>query len=581
MFLHIKESMRYFSGLFSYILYIFLSTAISVSGQPSGQDRLNDVGIVSAVEKYNDRDFKGASDLLTEILAADPSDDAAWYYLALSSLGLKDMELAETSFRKAVELDPDNFWYSYRLAALYSVTSRPELTVDIYERLLEKFPDRSELYYDLVEIYASQGNTSKALQMLDQIETVFGVSESLAIYRFNLLRMAGSNEDAYGSLEKYNSEYSSPYVLSTLADWQMSMYNDSTALAYYDEALDIAPDFSPALLGKAETLRMTRRYDEYFGVLSEYVSESDAHPAAKSEYLTAVVQRTDPKFLKSFMPQFDTIVDRTVSMHPSDSSVLRLAGVYYFSTDRNEQAKRYFKENVRAWPASMTVNAELVEFLMYAEDWKELSEEGRNAFARFPSETAFLEMASVGDYNMHEYQRVLDVCDKVLEVAPSDSSRTLRAWSTMGDIYFRLGEKNKAFKAYDAALKINPDYVYVLNNYAYYLSVEGKKLKKAHDMSRKTIEAEPDNATYLDTYGWILFLQGKPQEAKPHFKRAMLYGGKDSAVIMDHYAEVLFALKEYELAFVYWNLALQKNDSDMKGLADKIALRRKECGQNK
>ena len=213
---------------------------------------------------------------------------------------------------------------------------------------------------------------------------------------------------------------------------------------------------------------------------------------------------------------------------------------------------------------------------MYAQEWEDLSREGRKAFERFPKETAFLEMASMGDYNLEEYDKVLDLCQKVLEVAPRDSSKTLRAWSTMGDIYHQLGDDKKAYKAYDKALKINPDYVYVLNNYAYYLSVEGKKLKKAYNMSKKTIEAEPDNATYLDTFGWILYLQGKALEAKPFFKHAMLYGGKDSVVIMDHYAAVLFALKEYDLALVYWNLALQKNKGEIEGLEEKVKQRRQE-----
>jgi hypothetical protein len=64
------------------------------------------------------------------------------------------------------------------------------------------------------------------------------MSESLAVYRFNFLRLLDRQEDAYKSLEDFNREYSSPYVLSTLADYQMAMYNDSTALAYYDEALE-------------------------------------------------------------------------------------------------------------------------------------------------------------------------------------------------------------------------------------------------------------------------------------------------------------------------------------------------------
>ena len=104
--------------------------------------------------------------------------------------------------------------------------------------------------------------------------------------------------------------------------------------------------------------------------------------------------------------------------------------------------------------------------------------------------------------------------------------------------------------------------------------MEGMKLKKAYAMSKKTIEAEPNNPTYLDTFGWILYLQGKALEAKPFFKHAMLYGGKESVVVMDHYAEVLYALKEYDLAFVYWNLALKKNDGDVPDLEEKVQMRK-------
>ena len=207
---------------------------------------------------------------------------------------------------------------------------------------------------------------------------------------------------------------------------------------------------------------------------------------------------------------------------------------------------------------------------MYTDRWEELSEQGRRSFERFPDETAFLEMAGVGDYNLGEYEKVLDACRKIIEKAPADSAKCLRSYSTMGDVYHQMGQSRNAYKSYDKALKINPHYNYVLNNYAYYLSEEGRSLKKACAMSRRTIESEPDNATYLDTYAWILYLMGKAEEAKPLFKRAMLYGGKDSAVVLDHYAEVLYELKEYDMAFIYWNMAVQKNKDDIPGLEDKI-----------
>ena len=555
----------------AFLCFGFISRADAQSVRPEARGSNM---ILSAVERYNERDIEGALNLLKEAVAENPEDDAAWYYIAQCAIAKNDAEMAEQALRMASELDPDNFWYRYRLARLYSLTSRPELTVDMYEKLLEDFPKKSELYFDLVEMYATQKEYDKALDTLTEIETVFGMTESIAMYRFNLLRMLNKHEEAFASLEEYNKEYSSPYVLSTLADYQMSMYNDSTALAYYDEALDLAPDYAPALLGKAETLRLVRKYDDYFDVLKRYVADPETPAVAKSDYLMAVVQRTEPKFISSFKPQIDSVMNDALEQHPTDSMMLQTAAVYYYSTDRKDVAKKYFKANIQAWPESFSAIANYVEFLMYAEEWEELSNEGRAAFDKFPQETAFLEMASVGDYNLEAYDKVLGICTKVLEVAPRDSSKALRAWSTMGDIYHQLGDNKKAYKAYDKALKINPDYIYVLNNYAYYLSVEGKSLKKAYNMSKRTIEAEPDNATYLDTFGWILYLQGKPLEAKPFFKHAMLYGGKDSVVIMDHYAEVLYALKEYDLAMVYWNMALKKNNGDVPDLEEKVKLRK-------
>jgi len=560
-------------------ILIFLALLMSVcktaDAQPVRPQSSSENMVLSAVERYNDRDLEASEALLAAVLANDGTNDAAWYYLSMIAVEKKEMAEAEEFLRKACELDPDNYWYRYRLARLYAVTQRQELTISMYEELLEDFPKKSDLYFDMVELYAAQGEYEKALDTLKEIETVFGMTEGIAMYRFNLLRTLERHEEAYESLEEYNRQYSSPYVLSTLADYQMSMYNDSTALAYYDEALDIAPDYSPALLGKAETLRMTRKYDRYFDVLEKYVRISDSPSSAKSDYLMAIVQRTDPKFVRSFMPQLDSVISVALEVHPADSSILQTAGIYYYSTDRKDKARDHFRLNAETYPESLSASANLVEFLMFAEEWEALSEEGRKAYDRFPEETGFLEMASVGDYNLKEYDKVLDICEKVLEVAPDDSSRTLRAWSTMGDIYHQLGEDKKAYKAYDKALKINPDYVYVLNNYAYYLSVQGKKLKKAYNMSRRTIEAEPDNATYLDTFGWILYLQGKALEAKPFFKHAMLYGGKESPVVLDHYAEVLYALKEYDMAFVYWNLAKQKNKGDIPDLDARIEERKK------
>lgn len=573
---HTIQAMRNIFRSLALIHIIFISLSLPAAAQDS---RSYENLVITGVDLYSKGDYAAAKAVLKNVVENDPSNDAALYYMAMIAVYENDTELAETYFQAAAALDSGNFWYRYRLAKLYSLTGRQELAVDMYEKMLKDFPKEKDVYFELVEMYASQQEYQKALDTIDEIEQVIGVTESLAMYRFNILRIMDRHEDAYESLKKYNSRYSSPYVLSTLADYEMSMYNDSTALAYYDEALSLASDYAPALLGKAETYRVTRKYDEYFDILYDYIESQGAPIEAKAEYLMAVLQRTDPKFIRSFRQQLDVAMFKAVEVHPKDSIALQTAAIYFYSTERHDQAKVFFKENADTYPDSFGAAADYVEFLMYSDQWEELSREGRQAYKRFPKETTFLEMASVGDYNLGDYGKVLEICEKVLEVAPRDSSKTLRAWSTMGDVYYKLGESNKAYKAYGKALKINPDYVYVLNNYAYYLSMEGRKLKRACEMSYKTVIAEPDNATYLDTYAWILHLQGKDDEAKLFFKKAMLYGGKESAVILDHYAEVLYALKEYDVAFIYWNMALQKDEGDVPGLKEKVLARKKEAGR--
>lgn len=153
---------------------------------------------------------------------------------------------------------------------------------------------------------------------------------------------------------------------------------------------------------------------------------------------------------------------------------------------------------------------------------------------------------------------VISECHTLMELQKGDKDEQLTYLSIIGDTWHTMGDSKKAFKYYEEALKIDPEYCPVLNNYAYFLSEQKRKLRKAAKMSRITVEKEPDNATYLDTYGWILFLRGKAKEAKPYFKHAMIYGGKESAVVLGHYAAVLEKLGEKDLAAYYKNLSENK-----------------------
>ena len=84
------------------------------------------------------------------------------------------------------------------------------------------------------------------------------------------------------------------------------------------------------------------------------------------------------------------------------------------------------------------------------------------------------------------------------------------------------------------AVLCNDKNVVVLNNYAYFLSLEKKDLKKAERMSALAVKLEPNNSTYLDTYAWIFFVQGNYTLAKIYIETAVRLAVILARVTSDH-----------------------------------------------
>jgi len=524
-----------------------------------GTLKAQDAELVDVVQLYQDGQYQSARAKASAIAKQYPDYDAAYYYMGLCDLFLNNAELAQAELKTASTLDPKNYWYRDRLAVAYSATGDDDLTIDTYETILKDFPKQTDAYYALVNLYLKHNQLDKALEAMDNIETVAGKSEQITMTKYEIYLHQNKPEEAKKVLEDFNRDYSSAEVVSVLGDHVLAEYADSLALGYYQEALALDKSYAPALLGKAEVYRIRRDYPSYFETMREFVSNTDIDPRSKSQYLSALVQQADARFAQNFKKDLDDLYSTSLSLHNADSTLLQSAAVYYYRTDRKDAAMDVLERCADLYPSSLSSTATYLQVTALSEEWERLSEASDKAMERFPKEVGILQYKSSACYYLEDYKGVIDVSQKMIDMHPNDTSVTIPALSNIGDMYHQLGDAKSAYKIYDKVLKMRPDYVQVLNNYAYYLSVENKNLKKAYQMSKITVEKEPDNSTYLDTFGWILYLQGKALEAKPFFKHAMLYGGKESAVILDHYAEVLYALKEYDLAKVYWNQAKAKN----------------------
>ena len=513
-----------------------------------------EANLVEAVQLYSDGKVKQAGELLKTLSVAAPDNDAVWYYLALTETLSNQLDDAQQHLEKAIQLDSNNYWYRRMLARMYLMHGKPAEGTVLYEKLVKDFPDKTESVYELLDVYLNQKQYEKALSALDEIGEQRGTSEEVVRTKYEVLSAMGRQEEGVDVLEKFNKEYSSPNILAVTGDYYLSEYSDSLARARYEEALSLDSGFLPAMLGLSEVYRHQRRYDDYFSTLEPFISSQEIPAASKSMYIGNLTRSIDPKILQLHREGFDSLVNLAGATHPQDSSVLSAGGSYYYTTGRPEEAGKWFKASADAFPESLGQTATYVQYLSLQQKWEEMRDRSLAAFEHF-RELAFLDYVNMANYQLEDYDAIIGNCQYLLTHFPQEKEICLGAWSMMGDARHSKGDTKGAYKAYDKALRLNPNYAPVLNNYAYYLSLEGKKLKKAYNMSKKTVEAEPDNATYLDTFAWILHLMGKDLEAKPFFKHAMLYGGKESAVILEHYAIVLEALGENDTAQLYRNMA--------------------------
>lgn len=539
------------------ILSFLLALAVGSTVMTAGPQHSIPI-FIDGVLCYSIGDYDEAEPRFSHLVRQYPDEPAFWYYLGLSQLARHKTDDAAISLSRAASLDPDNNWIKEQLAAANSAAGNLKGALAIYEDFIKEGKARPEHYYTLLSLYVNVADYDKAFETLEHIEVLSGKTEASLLTRFDILRAKGDNASAYAALEEDADEVQSPYILSLLADYQMGMFNDSTALAYYDRALAIDPRNTVARFGKTDVFRLTRRYPEYFAGLDSLISDPAFSVREKANYFGLLFKQTDSRFMANYSENFDRTMDALVGTHPSDTVAYVTAGEYYMMTGRMDRASEEFRTLAELDRESRRFMGTYIQLLLYRKMYDDALAASREAFERFDKDPEWLELCSYILYEKKDYEGVIQNCNRLLSIYPAGSTGYATTLSVKADMCMKTGMKKEAMRLYEKVLKLKPDDASSLNNYAWHLCEEGKNLKKALKMSKKAVELSPETASFLDTYAWILHQLGRNYEARLVFKEAMLHGGKESRVILEHYAVVLDAVGDDAAANYMRMLAQQR-----------------------
>jgi len=221
-----------------------------------------------------------------------------------------------------------------------------------------------------------------------------------------------------------------------------------------------------------------------------------------------------------------------------------------------------FPEAVSEFESMININSKndqtwmhLIQLNLTQKNFKQLILVANRAIKNMPKLPGWYFYKGIAEFQLNDFAASLASYKVGLPLVAAEQNELKGDfYAQIADTYYKLEKKDSAFVNYDKALEANPKNVMVMNNYAYYLSLEKTELSKAERMSAKTVELEPKNSTYLDTYAWILYQQGNYSLAKYYINRAIDYMDKDeeSGVILEHYGDILWKTNDQVNALRYW-----------------------------
>lgn len=496
-----------------------------------------------------------------------PSSSAAHYAMADLYLTKSRPDLAYASINKALALETTNSYYYDLKAQICHLLSKNNEAAEALKDVIRLNPGSVDAYFDAANEYIYAKDYKSALAIYDQMEARFGVGEDLVRQKEQIYLTMGKPEKAVEELKKLieaaPGENRYQGMLAELY-WQMGKKKESVEI--YQSILKSEPSNGFAHFGMAEYYRSENKKEDMLRELNEAFKDGRINVQAKMNVLFSLIPLIEnDRSLKE--PLFKMAKTASIA-HPNDAMTHTVLADLYFADSRESEALAEYEIAIAIDAGNLEVWKQYCSILLDLGKMETLQKESEKAIEYFPEQAILYYYQATALYRLKEYEKTAKTTKIGLSLYAPDEEINLQLYILQGDAFNNLKDFEASDKSFDKALILDPDNRFVLNNYAYYLSVRKAKLEKAKKMSARTLELVPDDASYLDTYGWILFQMNDKEGAVKYIAKS-LEKEPNSPEVLEHMGDVLKELDRGTESIKYWKKALELNP-DSKELPKKL-----------
>ena len=512
----------------------------------SQQNRIDEAMVKKAIEQYQ------------KITEKDPKDTESWLMLGRLENVSHNSPEAQTAFKKALEIDPNNEDAMTGLAMVYSNLGDTKSATELLRKAAELHPSANSLktlaaaYEDMKEYQLAAETLKKALS------EAAGDPELEKALAKDLL-LSNQFDEALGIYQGLVSEDPKD-VESQLRISQV--YRQKRDFANARKAGDKAKEMDPSNI------------EVQFNDVNLYEAEGKTPQAISA--LKDILNTTSKK---SYNP----------AERANRVQLLEHLGFLYRTNEQWAQAVETFRQIGEIDPESGSkAAAQVIDTYRAGREFPKAEQEAEAAARKYPNDrvvrsarAAMLADMGKTDQAIAETKKLLggkddrdtylslaqiyDKAKNYTEMAKSlDQAEKLSSSKEDKEtVYFMRGAMFERMKKYDEAeaefkkvLDANPENASALNYLGYMLADRNVRLEEAHRLIAKAVDQEPNNGAYLDSLGWVYYRQNKLPDAEKVLLRALETMGKD-ATVHDHLGDVYFQEGKTREAIAQWQTSLK------------------------
>lgn len=319
-----------------------------------------------------------------------------------------------------------------------------------------------------------------------------GISSFGAIFMLNRL-------NSKNAIELYNQG-------NTLI--QLQRYQE--ALATYEKAIDIKPDYPQALYGQGKALFQLKKYQESLIAYDQAIQIQPNYLEAWTNRGFVLVR------LKRYSEAIAT-VDKALQLKNDEPQVWQLKGDIFIKISQ-------YNDAIKAYEQAINFQADNPEL------W-------------YKKGLAF--------QNLKQYEEAITAYKKTVELKPDHES----AWYNLGNCLVNLNRYEFALQAYDQAVQYNQ------NNSAAWLSRSNilmtlRRYSEAIDSFTQVIKTNPQQYQAWYNRGWALHQVKRYGEAIESYKKAISLKSNDY-LVWYNLGNTQYNLQKYQEAIASYNKAIR------------------------